>query len=72
MRVKCVKAYYDLKLKKTINAGDEFEVDEARAKELSSVNNKAGSVLVEIITTTTTTTTTDKVAKGKPRKKANE
>lgn len=69
MRVKCVKAYYDLKLKKTINAGDEFEVDETRAKELSSVNNKAGCVLVEIITTTTTT---NKVAKGKPRKKANE
>lgn len=69
MRVKCVKSYYDLKLKKTINAGDEFEVDDARAKELSSVNNKAGSVLVEIITTTTTT---DKVAKGKPRKKVNE
>ena len=69
MRVKCVKSYYDLKLKKTINAGDEFEVDDARAKELSSVNNRAGSVLVEIITTTTTT---DKVAKGKPRKRVNE
>lgn len=69
MRVKCVKSYYDLKLKKTINAGDEFEVDEARAKQLSSVNNRAGSVLVEIIATTTTT---DKVAKGKPRKKVNE
>lgn len=69
MRVKCVKPYHDLKLNKDIKLDDEFEVDEARAKELSSVNNKAGCVLVEIITTTTTT---DKVAKGKPRKKVNE
>ena len=66
MKVKCIKSYYDLKLNKTINVGDEFEVTEARAKELSSVNNRAGSVLVEMITTTTTT---DKVAKGKPRAK---
>lgn len=69
MRVKCVRDYYDLQLKKAIKIDDEFDVSEARARELSSMNNKAGCALVEIITTTTTT---DKVAKGKSRKKVNE
>ena len=34
MRVKCINDYQDLKLGKLINIGKEFEVSDARAKEL--------------------------------------
>ena len=34
MKVKCINKYQDLKLNKLINIGEEFEVTEARAKEL--------------------------------------
>ena len=49
MRVRCIEAYYDLELKKNIKAGDEYELTEERAKELSSVDNKAKRILVEIL-----------------------
>ena len=61
MKVKAIKQYYDLDLKKVVKAGDEFEVTNARAKELSTANNKAGKKLVEIISTGET-------AKGKKKK----
>ena len=49
MKVKALKDYNDLQLKKLIKAGTEYEVPEKRAKELSSTNNASGMVLVEII-----------------------
>lgn len=56
MKVKAIKTYYDLELKKVITDKDpEFEVSEARAKELSGYKNKAGYPLVEIVKTTATT-----------------
>ena len=47
MKVKAVKAYYDLELKRQIEAGEEFEVTAARGKTLTTANNKAGHVLCE-------------------------
>ena len=49
MRVRCIEAYYDLELKKNIKAGEEYELSEERAKELSSIDNKAKRILVEIL-----------------------
>lgn len=49
MKVKALKGYNDLVLNKFINAGTVFEVSEARAKELSTTNNKSGMVLVEVL-----------------------
>jgi len=49
MKVKALKNYNDLKLSKYIQAGTEFDVTEARAKELSTTNNKSGMALVEIL-----------------------
>jgi hypothetical protein len=66
MKVKAIKNYYDLELKKNIAVGEEFEVSAERAKALSTVNNKAGIVLAEVIESTTT----DKVAKGRKKKEA--
>ena len=64
MRVKCIKDYYDLELKKSVKAGDEFEVSDARGQALTTTNNKAGAVLCEELAAPTT----EKVAK-KGRKK---
>ena len=47
MRVKCIKAYYDLELKKAISVGEEFDTTTARGQALTSTNNKAGMVLCE-------------------------
>ena len=49
MRVRCIEAYYDLELKRNVKAGEEYELKEDRAKELSSVDNKAKRILVEIL-----------------------
>ena len=38
-----------LKLKKSINVGDILEVEDARAEELTTTNNKAGQVLAEVV-----------------------
>lgn len=68
MRVKCIKAFYDLERKSAVAVGDQFEVSKARGEALTSVNNKAGYVLCEVIPTPTT----EKVATAaaKTRKKA--
>ena len=67
MRVRCIEAYYDLELKKNIKAGDEYELTEERAKELSSVDNKAKRILVEVLEKATTPTTEKK--RGRAKKK---
>ena len=50
MRVKCVKEYYDLQLKKPVQIGEVYDVPEDRAMELAGTNNKACAVLVEMLT----------------------
>ena len=67
MRVRCVKEFYDLERKVNVKTGDEFEVSKARGEALTSVNNKAASVLCEVVTPPTT----EKVEteNPKPRKK---
>lgn len=55
MKVKAIKDYFDLELNKSIKALDEFEVSDARAKELASKENKAKQSLVEIIEAAPTT-----------------
>ena len=58
-KVKCVKCYFDTKLNRNVVIGEEFEVTEDRAKQLT--NAKVAEV---------TTPTTEKVAKvKKPRVK---
>jgi len=44
MKVKAIRDYYDLKLKKNVLVKDNevFEVSEERAKELTTADNKAG------------------------------
>ena len=54
MRVKCIKDYYDLDLRKKVAKGTEFEVTEARGKALTTNNNKAGYPLCEEVTAPTT------------------
>ena len=63
MRVRAIKDYHDLELKKLIVAGTEFEVAEARGKALSTNNNASGIPLVEVIKAPTPTT--KRVAKKK-------
>lgn len=49
MKVRALKDYYDIALKQTIKKGQEVEMTEERAKELSTEKNKAKMKLVEII-----------------------
>lgn len=65
MKVKAIKDYFDLELNKAVKALDEFEVADARAKELASAKNKAHQPLVEIIEDPTPT---KKVAKAATKK----
>lgn len=51
MKVKCIKAYFDLEMNRAVKELEEFEVTAARGKELSGWNNKAGIPLVEILET---------------------
>lgn len=51
MKVKALKTYYDLVLKKEIKEGQEVEMTEERAAELSTEKNKTGLKLVEIMET---------------------
>ena len=69
MKIKCIEAYYDMKLKKNINVNDILEVDEARGAELTTKNNKAGRALAVVIEQATTPTT-EKVAKKRTTKKS--
>lgn len=66
MKVKAIKDYFDLELNKAVKAMDEFEVSDARAKELAGKDNKAKQPLVEILETPTTP---KKAAKGGSKKK---
>lgn len=68
-KVKVIKPYYDLKLKKSLSIGAEVEMTEERAVELSGTNNAIGVPLVEILAATTPTTEKVAKAKAKPRKK---
>ena len=69
VKVRVIKPYHDLKLNKTLYAGDEVEMTEARAEELSGNNNAIGCPLVEVLAATTPTTEKVAKAKAKPRKK---
>lgn len=65
MKVKCIKTYHDMQLKRLVKAGEEYEVSDARGKELTTSNNRAGYALCEEVTTPTT----EKVATKKTRAK---
>ena len=67
MRVRAIKDYYDLELKKTVKIGEEFTVTAARGGALTTKNNKAGYALCEVIEATTPTT--EEVAEAAPKKK---
>ncbi len=69
MKIKCIEAYYDMKLKKNININDILEVDEARGSELTTKNNKAGRALA-VVVEEATTPATEKVAKKRTTKKS--
>lgn len=49
MKVKCVKDYFDLHLKRTVKKGEALSMPKERAVELSGEQNKAGMPLVEIV-----------------------
>lgn len=68
-KVKVIKQYYDLKLKKSLSVGDEVEMTEERAEQLSTNKNAIGCPLVEILATTSPTTEKVAKVKAKPRKK---
>ena len=57
MKIKCIEAFYDMKLNKNININDVYEVDEARAKELTTNNNAARRALAVIVEEAPTPTT---------------
>lgn len=63
VKVKCLHEYFDLKLYRSVLKDEELEMDEERAKLLSSTDNKVGVKLVEILTPTP-----EKVAKTRKKK----
>lgn len=63
MKVRVIKEYYDLELKKTVKVDEEFTVSEARGKALTTKNNKACCVLCKVVEEA------EKVAEEKPKKK---
>ena len=68
MKIKCIESYYDMQLKKNININDIYEVNEARAKELTTKNNAARRALA-VVVEKATAPTTEKVAEPKKRAK---
>ena len=68
-KVKVIKAYYDLKLNKSLAVGAVVEMTDERAAELSGNNNAIGCPLVEILAATTPTTEKVAKVKSKSRKK---
>lgn len=50
MKVKAIKTYNDLQLKRVVKAGETFDVSEERAKELITDDNNAGYPLCEVFT----------------------
>ena len=59
VKVKCILNYYDTKLNKSVDIGEEFDVTDDRAKQLVKAK------VAELVTTPTT----EKVATPKTRKK---
>lgn len=49
MKVKAIHDYFDLELNRAVKRLEEFEVSDARAKTLSTKDNKAGIPLVEVV-----------------------
>ena len=79
MKVKAIMNYFDKQLNRMVEALEEFEVSEDRAKALSTNNNDAMQPLVEIIdesvnkvTTPPEVDTEAKPAKKRGRKKAED
>jgi hypothetical protein len=71
MKVRAIKDYYDLELKKTVKIGEEITVSAARGKALTTKNNKAGYALCEIVEADAATTpTTEEVAEAPKKKRA--
>lgn len=70
MRVKCIKDFYDLERKVNVKTGDEFEVTKVRGEALTSVNNKAGKVLCEVVTPPTTEKVVAETPKPRKKKEA--
>jgi len=64
MKVKAIKDYYDLKLKKNVLVKDNevFEVSEERAKELTTADNKAGYPVCVVVEEENTELVTEAVA----------
>ena len=50
MRVRCVKAYKDLQLKRLVKAGEELEVADARATVLCGANVAEALTTPEVVT----------------------
>lgn len=50
MKVKVIKSYNDLQLKRVVKVGETLDVSEERAKELITDDNKAGYPLCEVFT----------------------
>lgn len=49
MKIKILHEYNDLQLKRRVEVGEVLDVSEERAKELTTENNKAHTVLAEIV-----------------------
>lgn len=64
MRVRCVKGYNDLQLKRLVNVGEELEVNEDRADQLIIAK------VCEELATPTTPEVATKAAPKKSKKKA--
>ena len=69
-KIKVIKPYYDLELKKNIAVDDELTVSDDRAAELCSKNNKAGIILAEYVTESEPDTEPDNDSESEPVKKS--
>ena len=72
MKVKCIKDYYDLELKRTVKADEEIEVTAARGKALTTTENKAGCVLCQEVSTPIADNAAEAETVKKSRKKKEE
>ena len=68
MKVRVIKQYYDLELKKTVKVDEEFTVTEARGEALTTANNKAGCVLCKVVEETEKVEGAKKGAKKRAKK----
>ena len=67
-KIKVIKPYYDLEIKKNVSVGDELTVSDDRAAELCSKNNKAGIILAELVTDPDTEPDDEPVKKSSKKK----